>query len=986
MTTLRRLMVADYLLRGLLAILAVVGVTSDVRAQSPIRVGYYDMNIGAGVPTEQEPPIVAAGFTPVQLNNVTAADLAGLHVLLVQNPITTGYGAEYLASVNAIQNAVNSGLILIIHDRFVGPGPSMTRLILPLPAGAPFPLFSRVNSINNGVSDPNSLVANGPAGVITETNLDNGNFSTMGSVSLSTLIVAGKKGLLHNGTTPNQAITFSYPVGTGFVIYSSIPLDAYLKGMNPAAFTTIYAPNVLAYAGCGLKALPATVFATNATGNYGGTTTLSATVMCGVIPVSNATVNFTLNGTAVGSAVTDASGTATLANASLGSSAASALAVGSYPAGVSAAFAGTTQYGASSATAGLTVHKAPATISFNGGTFVYDAAPHAATGTVKGVFGESLGVPTFAYTDEHDVTSDVAPVTAGTYRITASVAESANYLGTSDGSSAVIKIKPASLAVTAEDKSKVYGAAMPTLTATYLGFVGGENTSVLGGSLQLTSDATVASRVDEYRIRPSGLTSNNYDIKFIDGILAVTPAPLTVRAANADKIYGAELPVFAVTYEGFVLGETVASLQGSLHFDTDATEASAVGVYDVTPAGLHSRNYTIRFEAGHLTVGPAALTVRADDKNKVYGAALPALSASYDGFVLHDGPGALGGALLLSTDATAASHVGSYAITPSGLTSTNYTLTFVPGVLAVTRAALTVRADDTTKLYGAPLPRFTAGFDGFVLGETPASLSGALTFTTNATMASAVGRYRVTPSGLMSVDYSITFLDGALMVRPAPLKIRADNKERLERLPNPLLTVTYEGFVLGEDERDLDTPPQISTAAQLSSPDGQYPIDVRGAQDPNYAIEHVDGTLTVSPEGRMHGNGVVETGDAKHRFDFVVSDTIRLGEKGSVKLEVERKKGSDDKFVSLLVSDVMFEDAAALNPGGKAEADSVTIVGLGRWNGLPATFEASATDKGEKGAAADTFTIRIFVAGKLVNSTSGVLKSGNIQSNRLPRR
>ena len=51
------------------------------------------------------------------------------------------------------------------------------------------------------------------------------------------------------------------------------------------------------------------------------------------------------------------------------------------------------------------------------------------------------------------------------------------------------------------------------------------------------------------------------------------------------------------------------------------------------------------------------------------------------GFVLGESPNVLGGSLTFATNATAASHVGSYTITPSGLTSTNYTLAFAPGTL-----------------------------------------------------------------------------------------------------------------------------------------------------------------------------------------------------------------------------------------------------------------------------------------------------------------
>src|SRR6188474_2245509 len=222
MTTLRRLMVADYPIRLFLLALAAWSVAADVCAQSPVKVGYYDMNIGAGVTAEQEAPILAAGFTPVQLLNVTAADLAGLHVLFVQNSSPMAYGAEYLASKVAVQDAVNAGLVLIIHDRFIGPSPAMTRNILPLPAGV-MPVATRVNSQNNSVTDPATLVANGPGGVVTETNLDGGMNSNMGFVNLGTVTIPGRVGLIHTGAA-NNSVTFSYPFGAGFVVYSSIPL------------------------------------------------------------------------------------------------------------------------------------------------------------------------------------------------------------------------------------------------------------------------------------------------------------------------------------------------------------------------------------------------------------------------------------------------------------------------------------------------------------------------------------------------------------------------------------------------------------------------------------------------------------------------------------------------------------------------------------------------------------------------------------------
>ncbi|WP_344302967.1 MBG domain-containing protein, partial [Nocardioides bigeumensis] len=102
-------------------------------------------------------------------------------------------------------------------------------------------------------------------------------------------------------------------------------------------------------------------------------------------------------------------------------------------------------------------------------------------------------------------------------------------------------------------------------------------------------------------------------------------------------------------------------------------------------------------------------------------------------FVLGQGPGALGGTLGFTTAATAWSNVGSYGVTPVGLTSDNYVIQFVDGSLDITKAPLTVTADAAPgtetvdafrKVYGSPNPAFTVRYDGFVLGQGPGALGG----------------------------------------------------------------------------------------------------------------------------------------------------------------------------------------------------------------------------------------------------------------------
>src|SRR5204863_25801 len=117
-----------------------------------------------------------------------------------------------------------------------------------------------------------------------------------------------------------------------------------------------------------------------------------------------------------------------------------------------------------------------------------------------------------------------------------------------------------------------------------------------------------------------------------------------------------------------------------------------------------------------------------------------------------------------SAGASAAAHAGNYAITGTlsdgtGLAS-DYDVTLNAGTLTVTPAALTITADDKTKVYGAGLPALTASYAGFVNGDTSASLTTQPTLSTTATAASHAGTYAITAAGAADSDYAITYQSG----------------------------------------------------------------------------------------------------------------------------------------------------------------------------------------------------------------------------------
>src|SRR6201999_4125736 len=97
--------------------------------------------------------------------------------------------------------------------------------------------------------------------------------------------------------------------------------------------------------------------------------------------------------------------------------------------------------------------------------------------------------------------------------------------------------------------SKVYGAAMPSLSGTYSGNVNGDTFTING-----VTSATAASPVvaGGYAITPVAVGPNvgSYTIVTVPGVLTITPITLTITAPNVSKVYGAALPSLNGTYSG----------------------------------------------------------------------------------------------------------------------------------------------------------------------------------------------------------------------------------------------------------------------------------------------------------------------------------------------------------------------------------------------------------------------------------------------------
>jgi len=158
-------------------------------------------------------------------------------------------------------------------------------------------------------------------------------------------------------------------------------------------------------------------------------------------------------------------------------------------------------------------------VHVSAGPFNYNGLAQSASCTVTGQGGASVpGSCTLTYNG-----SSTVPINAGTYTVVASfTSKDPSYENTSVTVTMTINKVP--LTVTANGTVFLQGGTFPTFTVSYSGFIDSQNNSVLTGTLKITTTATSASALGDYPITPSGLTSANYTIMYVNGTLAVLPS------------------------------------------------------------------------------------------------------------------------------------------------------------------------------------------------------------------------------------------------------------------------------------------------------------------------------------------------------------------------------------------------------------------------------------------------------------------------------
>ena len=466
-------------------------------------------------------------------------------------------------------------------------------------------------------------------------------------------------------------------------------------------------------------------------------------------------------------------------------------------------------------------------------------------------------------------TSVPTATAAGSYTVYYKVVGNANYNDVAQKSVSVT-INKATLTCKADNKSINYNANPPTYTATYSGWKGSDNTSVLSGTLSFACSYAKGSNAGSYTITPSGVTASNYNITFQTGTLTVNKINPTVTAPTAKSLtYNGSAQ--ALVNAGSTTGGTLQySLTSGSGYGNAIPTQTAADTYTVYYKVDGNDNYNAVAEASlSVTISKAALTCTADNKSANYGDNPPTYTATYSGWKGSDNTSVLSGTLSFACSYAKGSNAGSYTITPSGVTASNYNITFQTGTLTVNKINPTVTAPTAKSL--------TYNGSAQALVNAGSTTGGTLQY--SLTSGSGYGNAipTQTAADTYTVYYKVDGNDNYNAVAEASVSVTINKADVILTAPTPIEGLVYTGAAQ-----------TLINAGTVTGGELLYKLDA-GAYSTS---------LPQATEADIHTVYYKVDGDANHNNVAETSFTVTIGDPTSLVLTANRDPQHPDDYYS----------------------------------------------------------------------------------------
>ena len=233
--------------------------------------------------------------------------------------------------------------------------------------------------------------------------------------------------------------------------------------------------------------------------------------------------------------------------------------------------------------------------------------------------------------------------------------------------------------------------------------------------------STKPSTAGTYTVKATISSSPNYTGGTATTDFTIAPREVTLSWSNTALTYNGQSQKPTVTVGNLESGDTCTV--------TVTGERKNVGSYTATAAGLSNSNYQLpSINTRSCSITKAPLTVSADAKTITYGDAPNNNGVRYIGFMGSDSIYSLTGTLSYYYNYSQYGNVGSYTISPRGLTSDNYDITFTTSILTVLQKEVGLTWSDTSLTYNGSPQKPTAIATGTVNSDAiEVTVTGAQT-------------------------------------------------------------------------------------------------------------------------------------------------------------------------------------------------------------------------------------------------------------------
>jgi filamentous hemagglutinin family protein len=321
------------------------------------------------------------------------------------------------------------------------------------------------------------------------------------------------------------------------------------------------------------------------------------------------------------------------------------------------------------------------------------------------IAGDALTVSaTGVFTDKNatlgktvNLTSSYTGADVGNYTITDQATTTAN-------------IDKLAIVGTINGQDKVYdGNTTATIGFRNLtGVISGDAVSYTGGTASFgDKNAGIAKAITATGLSLTGTDAGNYTVNSAAASTGdIDRATLTVTAAAQNKVYDATTVATLAFTDTRIAGDTLSFTSSASFSDKNVGTAKTVNYSGLAQTGPDAGNYTLvsaTSGTSNANITPAALLVTANNDSRQAGSAYSGGNGvAYTGLVAGETSTVLGGALTYGGSAQGASTAGSYAITLGGYSATNYTISYVNGVLSLAPAQTITAGGTVEAALGGP--------------------------------------------------------------------------------------------------------------------------------------------------------------------------------------------------------------------------------------------------------------------------------------------